>query len=34
VAAILGTELGWDEERRGREVDAFLAGAAREFAIP
>jgi glycerol-3-phosphate dehydrogenase len=34
VAAILGAELGWDEERRGHEVDAFLAGAAREFAIP
>ena len=34
VAAILGAELGWDEERRAREVDAFLAGAEREFAIP
>jgi glycerol-3-phosphate dehydrogenase len=34
VAAILGHELGWDEERQEREVATFLAGATREFAIP
>jgi glycerol-3-phosphate dehydrogenase len=34
VAAILGAELGWDEARRRHEVDAFLAGATREFAVP
>ena len=34
VAAILGAELGWDEARQGLEVETFLAGARREFAIP
>ncbi len=34
VAAILGTELGWDDARQAAEVAAFLAGAQREFAIP
>ena len=34
VAAILGAELGWDEARRAAEVESFLAGARREFAIP
>ena len=33
VARILGAELGWDEARQAREVDAFLAGARREFAV-
>ncbi len=34
VAAILGAELGWDDARRALEVETFLAGARREFAIP
>ena len=34
VAAILGAELGWDEARQAAEVDRFLDGARREFAVP
>jgi glycerol-3-phosphate dehydrogenase len=34
VASILGAELGWDEARQAHEVEAFLAAAEREFAIP
>lgn len=34
VAAILGAELGWDAARQSVEVETFLAGARREFAIP
>jgi glycerol-3-phosphate dehydrogenase len=34
VAAILGAELGWDAARQSAEVETFLAGARREFAIP
>ncbi len=34
VAAILGAELGWDAARQATEVEAFLASAGREFAIP
>ncbi len=34
VAAILGAELGWDEARQAVEVDRFLDGARREFAVP
>ena len=34
VAAILGAELAWDTERQAREVDVFLEGARREFAVP
>jgi glycerol-3-phosphate dehydrogenase len=34
VAAILGAELGWDAARQAIEVETFLAGARREFAIP
>ena len=34
VAQLLGTQLGWDAERRRREVDDFLAGARREFGVP
>ena len=34
VAAILGAELGWDPARQAAEVETFLAGARREFAIP
>ncbi|HET7473132.1 MAG TPA: glycerol-3-phosphate dehydrogenase/oxidase [Candidatus Limnocylindrales bacterium] len=34
VARILGAELGWDDARQAREVEAFLGGAQREFAIP
>jgi glycerol-3-phosphate dehydrogenase len=34
VAAILGAELDWDDARQAREVDLFLDGARREFAVP
>jgi glycerol-3-phosphate dehydrogenase len=34
VAEILGTELGWDAERRRIEVGAYLDGARREFSVP
>ena len=34
VAAILGTELGWDEDRQGDEVARFLEGAHRAFDVP
>ena len=34
VAAILGAELGWDAARQAAEIDSFLAGARREFAVP
>jgi len=34
VAAILGAELGWDAARQSIEVETFVAGARREFAIP
>jgi glycerol-3-phosphate dehydrogenase len=34
VATILGAELGWDARRQASEVEAFLDGARREFAIP
>jgi len=34
VAAILGAELGWDDARQAAEVDRFLDGARREFAVP
>jgi glycerol-3-phosphate dehydrogenase len=34
VAEILGPSLGWDEVRRAAEVDAYLAGARSEFAVP
>jgi len=34
VAAILGAELGWDGARQSAEIEAFLVGARREFAIP
>ena len=34
VAAILGAEPGWDETRQAAEVESFLAGARREFAVP
>ena len=34
VAAILGAELAWDETRQAGEVESFLAGARREFAVP
>jgi glycerol-3-phosphate dehydrogenase len=33
VAAILGSELGWDEARQAREVADYLESAGREFAI-
>ncbi|MCU0506682.1 MAG: glycerol-3-phosphate dehydrogenase/oxidase [Chloroflexi bacterium] len=34
VADLVGDELGWDEARRRREVDAYLAGARREYGVP
>jgi glycerol-3-phosphate dehydrogenase len=34
VAAIMGGRLGWDAERQGREVDAYLATAEREYGVP
>jgi glycerol-3-phosphate dehydrogenase len=34
VAVILGAELGWNETRQAGEVETFLAGARREFAVP
>jgi glycerol-3-phosphate dehydrogenase len=34
VAAILGDELGWDEDRQASEVDAFLESARREYGLP
>jgi hypothetical protein len=34
VAEIMGRELGWDADRQGREVQGYLAGARREFAVP
>ena len=34
VAALLGAELGWDAERREREVAEYLAGARREYGVP
>ena len=34
VAAIMGAELGWDATRQAGEVESFLAGARREFAVP
>ena len=33
VAAILGSELGWDGARQTRETEAFVASASREFAV-
>lgn len=33
VAEIMGGELGWDEERRDVEADAYLATATREYGI-
>jgi glycerol-3-phosphate dehydrogenase len=34
VAELLGNELGWDADRRRREVDTFLVSARREFSVP
>ncbi|HJP88383.1 MAG TPA: glycerol-3-phosphate dehydrogenase/oxidase [Candidatus Limnocylindrales bacterium] len=34
VAQILGDELGWDDARRAREVDAYLDIARREYGLP
>ena len=34
VAAILGDELGWDEERQADEVDRYLETARREYGLP
>jgi len=34
VAELVGAELGWDEERRAAEVEAYLDGARREYGVP
>ncbi len=34
VAAIMATELGWDEARCERERDAYLVSAAEEYGVP
>jgi glycerol-3-phosphate dehydrogenase len=34
VAELLGAELGWDVDRRAREVETFLTSANREFGVP
>jgi glycerol-3-phosphate dehydrogenase len=33
VARILGSELGWSDERQAAEIEAYLAGARREFSV-
>ena len=33
VAGLLGDVLGWDEARRGREVEAYLGSARRQFSV-
>jgi hypothetical protein len=33
VAELLGTELGWGETRRAREVEAYLEMARREYSV-
>ena len=34
VAAVLGAELGWDEERQAAEVTRYLETARREYGLP
>ena len=34
VAAVLGAELGWDEERQAAEVKRYLETARREYGLP
>jgi glycerol-3-phosphate dehydrogenase len=34
VAAIMGAQLGWDEDRQADEVDRYLATARREYGLP
>jgi glycerol-3-phosphate dehydrogenase len=34
VAAVLGAELGWDEERQATEVERYLETARREYGLP
>jgi glycerol-3-phosphate dehydrogenase len=34
VAGIMGAELGWGDARQALEVQAYLASASREFAVP
>jgi glycerol-3-phosphate dehydrogenase len=34
VAAVLGTELGWDEARQAAEVERYLETARREYGLP
>jgi glycerol-3-phosphate dehydrogenase len=34
VAAVLGSELGWDKRRQGTEVRRYLEVARREYGLP
>jgi glycerol-3-phosphate dehydrogenase len=34
VAAVLGDELGWDEQRQAAEVERYIEGARREYGLP
>jgi glycerol-3-phosphate dehydrogenase len=34
VAELLGSELGWDEDRRRSEVSAYVDSARREYGVP
>jgi glycerol-3-phosphate dehydrogenase len=34
VAAVLGAELGWDEDRQAAEVERYLETARREYGLP
>jgi glycerol-3-phosphate dehydrogenase len=34
VAEIMASELGWDADRQAHEIEAYIAGARREFAVP
>jgi glycerol-3-phosphate dehydrogenase len=34
VAAVLGEELGWDDERQAAEVERYLETARREYGLP
>jgi glycerol-3-phosphate dehydrogenase len=34
VTQLLGAELGWDEARRTREIETYLAAAHRDFDVP
>ena len=34
VAALMGSELGWDADRQATEVAAYVDSARREFGVP